>query len=85
MGDPGVAEAPAGYRLAAHGRAMVDSGPLIALFNAADRARSDGNWDATAILRQSVSDRMDIAYGLYIYHVESPGVGEHTGKFAVIK
>ena len=37
MGDPGVAEAPAGYRLAAHGRAMVDSGPLIALFNAADR------------------------------------------------
>ncbi len=30
-------------------------------------------------------DGMDIAYGLYIYYVESPGVGEYTGKFAVIK
>ena len=26
-----------------------------------------------------------IPYGVYIYHVEAPGVGEHTGKFAVIK
>jgi iron complex outermembrane receptor protein len=46
-----------------------------ALFNAADRARSDGNWDATAILRQSVSDRMDIAYGL-ARKVRSPGLYE---------
>ncbi len=30
-------------------------------------------------------DGMDIAYGLYIYHVDAPDVGEHTGKFAVIK
>jgi photosystem II stability/assembly factor-like uncharacterized protein len=26
-----------------------------------------------------------IPYGVYIYHVDAPGVGEHTGKFAVIK
>ncbi|MCH8525461.1 MAG: hypothetical protein LAT52_13000 [Balneolales bacterium] len=26
-----------------------------------------------------------IPYGVYIYHVEAPGIGEHTGKFAVIK
>ncbi len=30
-------------------------------------------------------DGMDIAYGVYIYHVEAPGIGTHIGKFAVIK
>jgi hypothetical protein len=30
-------------------------------------------------------DGMDIAYGLYIYHVEAPGIGEKIGKFAVVK
>ena len=30
-------------------------------------------------------DGMDIAYGVYIYHVSAPGIGDHIGKFAVIK
>ncbi len=30
-------------------------------------------------------DGMDIAYGVYIYHVKAEGIGEHIGKFAVIK
>jgi hypothetical protein len=30
-------------------------------------------------------DNLDLSYGVYIYHVEAPGVGEMTGKFAVIK
>ncbi|MFQ5651096.1 MAG: hypothetical protein ACE5IY_14240 [bacterium] len=30
-------------------------------------------------------DGMDIAYGLYIFHVEAPGIGTKIGKFAVIK
>ena len=30
-------------------------------------------------------DGMDIAYGVYLYHVDAPGIGEHIGKFAVIK
>lgn len=30
-------------------------------------------------------DGMDVAYGLYIYHVDAPGVGEKIGKFALIK
>ncbi len=30
-------------------------------------------------------DGMDTAYGVYIYHVDAPGVGEHIGKFALIK
>lgn len=30
-------------------------------------------------------DNLDLSYGVYIYHVDAPGIGEHTGKFAVIK
>ena len=30
-------------------------------------------------------DGMDIAFGIYVYHVEAPGIGETIGKFAVIK
>ena len=30
-------------------------------------------------------DNLDVAYGIYIYHVEAPGVGAKTGKFAIIK
>ncbi|MBN1541267.1 hypothetical protein JW992_03905, partial [candidate division KSB1 bacterium] len=30
-------------------------------------------------------DGMDISYGIYLYHVDAPGIGEHMGKFAVIK
>ena len=30
-------------------------------------------------------DGLEIAYGLYIYHIDAPNIGEKTGKFAVIK
>jgi len=30
-------------------------------------------------------DDNEIAYGIYIYHVEAPGIGEKIGRFAVIK
>ncbi len=30
-------------------------------------------------------DNMDIAYGVYIYHVEAPGIGEHIGRMLIIK
>jgi hypothetical protein len=30
-------------------------------------------------------DNLDVAPGLYIFHVEASGVGDYTGKFAVIK
>lgn len=30
-------------------------------------------------------DGMDIAYGIYVFHVNAPGIGEKIGKFAVIK
>lgn len=30
-------------------------------------------------------DGLEVAYGLYFYHVKAPGIGEKTGKFAIIK
>jgi hypothetical protein len=37
------------------------------------------SWDMVS------EDGMDVAYGLYIFHVDAPGIGEYIGKFAVIK
>lgn len=31
------------------------------------------------------SDGMDIAYGIYVFHVDAVGIGEKVGRFAVIK
>lgn len=36
-------------------------------------------WDLTT------RDGMNIAYGVYIFHVDAPDIGEHVGRFAVIK
>lgn len=30
-------------------------------------------------------EQQDIAFGVYIFHVEAPGIGEHVGKFALVK
>lgn len=30
-------------------------------------------------------DGQDIAYGIYLYHIDAPGIGSATGRFAVIK
>lgn len=30
-------------------------------------------------------DGMEISYGVYVFHVDAPGIGEKVGKFAVIK
>lgn len=30
-------------------------------------------------------DGMDVAFGIYVFHVDAPGVGQKIGKFAIIK
>jgi hypothetical protein len=30
-------------------------------------------------------DNLEISYGIYIYHIDAPGIGEKIGKFVVIK
>ncbi|MEM6782409.1 MAG: hypothetical protein AAF624_01555 [Bacteroidota bacterium] len=46
-----------------------------------DSFASDGSefWDLRT------DGGQDVAYGVYIYHVEAPGVGETTGKLALVK
>jgi len=44
-----------------------------------------GTEDGTLSWNLITEDGMDLAYGLYIYHVDAPGIGEYIGKFAVIK
>ena len=42
---------------------------------------SDGqeSWDLVS------KDGMDIAYGMYVYHVDAPGIGEKINRFAIMK
>ena len=37
------------------------------------------SWDLTT------KDGLNVAYGVYIYHVDAPGIGTHIDKFAIIK
>ncbi len=30
-------------------------------------------------------DNLEIAYGIYVYHIDAPGIGQKTGTFAIIK
>ena len=41
--------------------------------------------DGTAIWDVLSQESLSIAYGLYIYHIDAPGIGTHTGTFAIIK
>ncbi len=46
----------------------------------------DGSLDDGQVAWNLVSrDGMDIAYGVYVYHVDAPGLGTMVGKFAVLK
>ena len=38
-----------------------------------------GKWDLLT------KDNLTAAYGIYVYHIEAPGVGERIGKMAIIK
>jgi len=42
-------------------------------------------YNGTLIWNMLSKDNLEIAYGIYIYHVDAPGIGEKIGKFVVIK
>ncbi len=46
-----------------------------------DSPMTDGSeeWDLLS------KDMMDISYGVYVYHIKAPGIGEKTGRILVIK
>ena len=45
----------------------------------------DGSDDGSVPWDLRTKDNLDVAPGLYIYHVDAGRIGTHIGKFAVIK
>lgn len=41
--------------------------------------------NGTFIWNMLTKDNLEISYGVYLFHVDAPGIGEHMDKFAVIK
>jgi hypothetical protein len=42
-------------------------------------------WNGTEIWDMLTKDELDIAYGVYVYHVDAGKHGQKIGKFCVIK
>ncbi len=61
-------------------RIYTTAGELVRVLDH-DSTIDDGKefWDLLT------KDNMEVAYGLYFYHIEAPGIGEKVGKFAIIK
>lgn len=43
------------------------------------------SYDGTESWNLLTDDNLDISFGIYIYHVEAPGLGEKVGRIAIIK
>jgi hypothetical protein len=41
--------------------------------------------DGTEIWNLLSDENYEVAYGVYVYHIDAPGIGQKTGTFAVIK
>lgn len=61
-------------------RIYTISGSLVTtLYKNSSPTDGSLSWDLIS------DDGTEVAYGLYVYLVEAPGIGEHIGKFALIK
>lgn len=65
-------------------RIFTSSGVLIREIEVTD-SNVQGENGGTYIWNMLTKDNLEIAYGIYIYHVEAKGIGNKLGKFAVIK
>jgi hypothetical protein len=54
-------------------------GDLVQTLTQDGSLEGDVTWDLRS------RERLDVAYGLYLYHLDAPGVGTKTGKFVLIK
>jgi len=61
-------------------RIFTTSGKLVQVLEH-DSAPEDGteSWDLVS------KDGLTVAFGVYIFHVEAPGIGSRMGKFTLIK
>lgn len=61
-------------------RVYTVAGALVKTLQHRDNVNNGSlSWDLIS------DDGMEISYGLYIFHVDAEGIGQHIGKFAVIK
>lgn len=61
------------------------SGVLIREISISESDLIGGKYGGTYVWNMLTRDNLEISYGVYLYHISAPGVGEKTGKFAVIK
>ncbi len=47
--------------------------------------RQNGSLEGFVAWNLRTKDNIDVAPGLYVFHVDAPGFGEHVGKFAIIR
>jgi hypothetical protein len=47
--------------------------------------RHDGSLEGFTAWNLRSKDNLEVAPGLYIFHVDAPGLGTHVGKFAIVK
>jgi hypothetical protein len=59
-------------------RIFTVSGDFITRLESFDADAGTIRWDIRS------SDGLEVSFGLYIYHVAAPGIGEYIGKFAII-
>lgn len=61
-------------------RIYTQAGELVKILDH-NSTMDDGKqfWDLLS------KDNMEVAYGLYFFHVDAPGIGEKVGKFVIIK
>ncbi|MGH3861871.1 hypothetical protein [Actinokineospora sp.] len=47
--------------------------------------RHEASFEGFVAWNLRTKDNLEVAPGLYVFHVEAPGIGTHVGKFAIIK
>jgi len=61
-------------------RIFTTSGRLVkTIHHSGDGVNSMASWDLKS------DDGLNVAFGVYIYHIDAPGIGEKVGRFALIK
>ncbi len=59
-------------------RIYTVNGDLVQIIQHSSIDQGSAKWDLKSL------DNLEVAFGLYVYHVEAPGIGQKIGKFAIV-
>jgi len=85
---------PAPFNIKGRGERRIEfrgiaQGGVIRIYNVhgdlVQTLRQDGSLEGFVAWNLRTKDNLDLAPGLYLFHVEAPGQSTFTGKFAVVK